>query len=178
MAEAVSVAAMATFTQKKPEPVLTDDQKAALRQFSLAVRNLKDCGVIRSDRYLGDIAEFLCARAFGIDLVTNLREVGHDGMRGQLRVQVKYGGGKKTNMDFGNPDEYDEVYVVLGEGSVIRSREHAGDFLVYILTAEQVRTMRCSKGKHTCGRRGFSREPDHIINLSDLAPAAQLGRLA
>ncbi len=153
---------------------MNDKQRAALVQFGQAVRELKACGVLRSDRFLGDIAEFLCAGAYGIQLVENLREVGHDGMRDGRRVQVKYGGGKKTNMDLGNPDKYDEVYVVLGEGSVMRSTLHAGDFLVYVLQADEVQFMKSKKGTYSCGRSRFAYPPDRVINLSDLEQAALL----
>lgn len=74
---------------------------------------------MRSDRYLGDLAEFLCADALDIDLASNLRKIGHDGTRVEVRVQVKYGGGKKTNVDLGDPDTYQEIYIVLGEESTL-----------------------------------------------------------
>lgn len=143
-------------------------QRAALKKFAEAVAELKDSGVIRSDRYLGDVAEFLCADAFGIQLEENLREGGHDGRRGDLKVQIKYGGGKKTNMDLGNPDAYDELYAVLGSGSVVRSRNFDGDFLVYRLTSDEVRKLKNPSGRFSCGASRFARDPDHIIHLNDL----------
>ena len=144
-------------------------QKAALTKFAEAVTELKAAGVIRSDRYLGDVAEFLCADAFGIHLEKNLREGGHDGHRGTLKVQVKFGGGKKTNVDLGDPNVYDELFVVLGQGSVVRSARFDGDFLVYKLTAEEVRGMKRPGGKYSCGSARFSCTPDHVIRLNDIA---------
>jgi hypothetical protein len=138
-------------------------------KFAEAVSELKAAGVIRSDRYLGDVAEFLCADAFGIVLENNLREAGHDGRRGDLRVQVKFGGGKKLNVDLGHPDAYDEIYIVLGQGSVLRSPSHKGDFLVYKLTADEVRGMQRQGGKFSCGSARFRCNPDHVIHLDDLS---------
>lgn len=86
-------------------------QTLALRSFALAVKELRDAEVTRSHRYLGDIAEFLCADAFGINLATDLRQVGHDGIRENLKVQIKYNGSEKTNVDLGDPRHYDEVYI-------------------------------------------------------------------
>jgi hypothetical protein len=87
-------------------------------------------------------------------------------MREHLRAQIKYGGGTKKNIDLGDPRTYDEVYVVLGKESVIRSYSHDADFLVYKLTAEQVVAMRkTKKGKYSCGATPFCRPPDHAISL-------------
>ncbi|MFY0523693.1 hypothetical protein ACN28I_11075 [Archangium gephyra] len=144
-------------------------QSAASKDFARAINELKKAGVIRSHRYLGDIAEFLCADAFGIDLATNLRQVGHDGLRGKVRAEVKYGGGKKTNVDLGNPDAYDEVYVVLGRESVVRAPVHEGDFLVYIFTADEARAMKTPGGSYSCGASYFEKAPQHVISLEDVA---------
>lgn len=103
-------------------------QQLAITKFKASIKELKDSGVIRSHRYLGDLAEFPCADALKIDLATNLRQAGHDGMRAQLRAQIKYGGGAKTNVDLGSPLTYEEVYVVLGKDSVVRSHPHDADF--------------------------------------------------
>lgn len=70
-------------------------QRAALQYFAGAIAELKAAEVIRSHRYLGDIAEFLCCVHFKIELLLNLRAPGHDGMLGDQRVQIKYGGAPK-----------------------------------------------------------------------------------
>ncbi len=142
-------------------------QKSAIVSFGTAIRELKDSGVIRSHRYLGDLAEFLCADAFNIDLATNLRQTGHDGMRDELRAQIKYGGGTKTNVDLGDPSKYEEVYVVLGKESVVRSHPHDADFLIYKLTSNEVLAMgKTKKGKYSCGSAPFSHAPDEAIYLT------------
>ena len=147
---------------------MNNTQRRAIRNFFAAINELRETEVIRSHRYLGDLGEFLCADAFGIDLAQNLRQVGHDGMREDLRVQIKYNGGSKTNIDLGDPAEYDEVYVVLGVESVARPIAHLADYLIYVLSSEEVFAMRTPKGKYSCGKRQLPAEPAHTIYLENL----------
>lgn len=143
-------------------------QCEALTNFASAIKELKDSGVIRSHRYLGDIAEFMCADAYKIDLATNLREAGHDGVRDDLRVQIKYAGGSKTNVDFGDPSKYDEVYVVLGKESQVRGHQHVADFLIYKMTSEEVKALpKTKKGKYSRGKNHFLGAPDKVVSLSE-----------
>lgn len=147
---------------------MNERQQRALLRFNSSIEELKSASVIRSDRYLGDIAEFLCADAYGIDLATNQRQAGHDGFRQDLKVQIKYGGGKKTNMDLGDPSTYDEVYVVLGKGSIVRKHVHPADFLVYRLTAEEVRNIGTTPGgRYSCGASQFDRPADQCISVAE-----------
>lgn len=139
----------------------------ALGSFASAIKELKEAGLIRSHRYLGDIAEFLCADAYNINLATNLREAGHDGVRDDLRVQIKYAGGEKTNVDFGDPTKYEEIYVVLGIGSRVRGHNHDADFLIYKMTAEEVMAIpRTGKGRYSRGIGHFRGAPDRTVSLS------------
>jgi hypothetical protein len=146
---------------------MNQQQRRALTQFDEAVQALLHCGVIRSHRYLGDIAEFLCADEFGIDLENNLRAVGHDGILNNCRVQIKYGGGKKTNVDLGDPETYDEVLVLLGKESVVRTHPSNADFLVYRFTADEVRELGATNaGKYSCGSSRFAGTPYREISIS------------
>lgn len=116
---------------------MTQLQRDAISRFRDSIAELRQVGVIRSDRYLGDIGEFLCADRYGITLATNCREVGYDGTIGADRVQVKYHGGKSTTVSAGDPGGYQFLYVVLGPDSVLRSV--AGDnFLIYRFSAEEL----------------------------------------
>lgn len=147
---------------------MNERQQRALLRFNNSIDELKAAGVIRSDRYLGDIAEFLCADAYGIDLATNQRQSGHDGFRQDLKVQIKYGGGKKTNMDLGDPSTYDEVYVVLGKDSVVRKHVHPADFLIYRFTADEVRNIGTTAGaRYSCGSNQFDRPADRCISITE-----------
>ena len=143
-------------------------QCEALKNFAIAIKKLKNAGVVRSHRYLGDIAEFLCADAYKINLATNLREAGHDGVRDDLRVQIKYAGGTKTNVDFGDPSKYEEVYVVLGKESKVRAHPHEADFLVYKMTSEEVKAIpKTKKGKYSRGKKHFRGAPDKVVSLAE-----------
>lgn len=144
-------------------------QRNALVEFSQAVQELRAAGVIRSHRYLGDIAEFICAHAKNLVLEENLRAPGHDGMVGNNRVQVKYGGSTKTNVSLGNPDAYDEILVVLGPESVLREAAEKAEFLIFTLTADEVRTSNpCGNGTFSCGKGGWKGKIPHRVSLEAL----------
>ncbi|MGH9876974.1 MAG: hypothetical protein ACRD5H_04995 [Nitrososphaerales archaeon] len=95
--------------------------------------------------------------AYRIDLDRSLREVGRDGLRGTVRVQVKYHGGTSTTADLADPDQYDEVYLALGPTSVLRPKELTEDFLVYQFTAAAYETSSPRKltATITAQRQGF-----------------------
>jgi len=133
-----------------------------------AIARLRDEGIVRSHRYLGDLGEFLCADAFGIDLARNLRQVGHDGQREDLRAQIKYHGGKTTTVNLGDPDRYDEVFVVLGPDSVLRPDGHPEEFLVYLLTAAEVRAFESENGNYFCTERRLPRRPTRCMGLTGI----------
>lgn len=145
---------------------MNERQLLAIQNFAACVSELRAAEVIRSHRYLGDIAEFLCAAVCGIDLSKNLREVGHDGLRGNVKVQIKYNGGEKRNVDLGDPSSYEEIYIVLGKASYLRTTSHKEDFLVYRLSSEEVHIMRTKSGRYSCGRGQLPKEPLHCISLS------------
>lgn len=150
-------------------------QRNALRAFSQAVQELRAAGVVRSHRYLGDIAEFICAYAKDIVLNRNLRAPGHDGMQGSKRIQVKYGGSTKTNVSLGNPDTYDEILVVLGPESVLRDKREKADFLIYTLLADEVRTFNpCNDGTFSCGKGGWKDKSPDRVNLDELVSSNEV----
>jgi hypothetical protein len=149
---------------------MSPSQVASINQFMRSVAVLREQGIVRSHRYLGDLGEFLCADAFGIDLATNLRQVGHDGLRDQLRAQIKYHGGKSTTVDLGDPAHYDEVYVVLGPDSMIRPDGYAEEFLIYQLSASQVREFASEAVNYYCTERRLPQAPTRRIGLSEFTP--------
>lgn len=144
-------------------------QKQAITGFISAVEILRNSGVVRSHRYLGDIGEFLCADSFGIDLASNLRQAGYDGVIENRLVQIKYHGGKSTTVNLGDPAHYDEVFVVLGPDSVIRPDGFSEEFLVYQLSATSVREFGSENGNYFCtdGRLPF--QPTCCISLGNYA---------
>lgn len=48
----------------------------AIEEFFAAAEKLKKFGIIRSDKYLGDIAEFLVVSQLGMSLASSGREAG------------------------------------------------------------------------------------------------------
>lgn len=119
---------------------MTTDQESALAAFFKAVDRLEEVGVIRSSRYLGDIGEFLCADALGTVLAEQLRLPGHDGVHDNKRVQIKFNNSPTgTNINVGNPEEYDELVVVIGPRSKLRESEHQpGEFRFYRFASAEV----------------------------------------
>ena len=153
---------------------MTPRQLDALKQFAVVVKELRDCGVIRSHRYLGDIAEFVCSRTHNVVLEENLRAPGHDGIRSGKRVQVKYGGGTKTNVSLGDPETYEEILVVLGPDSVLRDKDEKADLLIYTLTAEDVRACTAGgNGTYSCGKKGWKGKVPERISLEALVMSAE-----
>lgn len=146
---------------------MDQSQKDAIVQFAKSIDDLKKTGVIRSHRYLGDIGEFLCADAFGINLANNLREVNIDGTRGQRTVQIKYNGGQRTNIDAGDPTSYDELYVVIGNNSVMYPKSSEGDYLIYYIAAKDLVPLVNEKGKCYCSMGTLPQKPMVEIFLSD-----------
>lgn len=130
------------------------DQESAIAAFFEAVDKLEEVGVIRSSRFLGDIGEFLCADTFGISLVSGLREPGHDGFHKDLRVQVKFNNSPTgNNINVGNPEQYDELVVVIGARSKLREIEHQpGEFRFYRFTSDNVRPWRTARGSFYCAK--------------------------
>ena len=76
--------------------------KDAIKEFYDSVEKLKSLGIIRSDKYLGDIAEYISSYFYEIELAESGRQPGHDGSDNEGRVQIKYHGSPtRTNIDLG-----------------------------------------------------------------------------
>jgi hypothetical protein len=143
-------------------------EKLAIKGFFDQVQKLKDLKIIRHDTYLGDIGEFISAYFYDIELAESGREPGHDGMDNDGRVQVKYHGSiTRTNVNLGKPDEYENLLVVLGPNSLLRSHIYEDDFLVYRFTSDEVKAhLNVGSGSYSCGQSPFERQPDRTLNLS------------
>lgn len=140
----------------------------AISAFFDAVSELRKLGVIRSDKYLGDLAEYICTHFYEIELASSGRQIGHDGIDCDGFVQVKYHGScTRTNIDLGNPDLYDHVLVELGKTSLLRSSMYTDDFLVYRMSSNSVRQYKNEATKtYSCGKKPFERNPDQVFNLT------------
>ena len=113
----------------------------AIADFFEAVSELRRLGVIRSDKYLGDLAEYICSHFFAIELAASGRQPGYDGIANDARFQIKYhGSSTRTNIDLGDPSQYDTLLVVLGPASMLRDPAYDEDLLVYRMSCESVRS--------------------------------------
>ncbi|WP_427110198.1 hypothetical protein [Lysinibacillus xylanilyticus] len=103
-----------------------ENQKMDIINFYRATQALKDSNVIRSSKYTGDIAEFLCSHWLGIKLESSQNRKGFDGIdpsSNNSKVQIKYHGAETgTNIDMRSYKEgdFDDLYVVLSPNSTIR----------------------------------------------------------
>jgi len=133
--------------------MVNDEQWKAIGDFFMAIERLKTLKVIRSDRYLGDIAEFIATSQFGLILATSCRERGHDGYIDDKKVEIKFNGGSSKTITVGNPDTYDELIVVLGPNSIMRASSHQADYVIYRFPSEIVK----QKAPHRDGKRRFAK---------------------
>lgn len=148
---------------------MTPEQETAIAAFFEAVDMLEKVKVIRSSRFLGDIGEFLCADTFGAELVSGLREPGHDAMHEDRRVQVKFNNSPTgNNINVGAPDKYEELIVVIGPRSKLREADHRpGEFRFYRFTSEQVLPWKTEKGSFYCAKERISKcVSKHILKRS------------
>lgn len=129
---------------------MTGRQQKAIKAFFKAVEELKSSGVARSDRYLGDIGEFICKKCLRLKLAKSARQIGHDGEIDGKKVQVKYHGGKSATVNCGNPSAYSLLLVVLGPNSVLRQKNATGTFLVYQFSSSEIALFRKRNGQFLC----------------------------
>jgi hypothetical protein len=130
-----------------------DEQDAAISDFFSAVQKLQSLGVIRSNKHIADIAEFICCEFLGMTLVKSGSQSGFDGWINGEKCQVKYSGGKSTTIDLGNPDEYEHLFIVLGPGSALRPKNKVERWLVYSISSEVVKQVM----PHTDNMRRYTR---------------------
>lgn len=127
---------------------MTDEQMAAIGEFFAAADRLKALEIIRSDRYLGDIAEFIAKTQLGMSMAASCREPGHDGHLDGKKVQVKFNGGTSITIDVGDPNAYDELIVILGPNSVMRTPNLSDPYVIYRISSEVVK----QKPRHRDGK--------------------------
>ena len=132
---------------------MTEAQSSAINQFFTAVERLKSLKVIRSDKYLGDIAEFICKDQFGLKLATSGRQPGYDGHIQNKKAHVKFAGGSSRTVDCGDPEQYDELLILLGPKSVLRNELKPKGFVAYRIPSDVVK----KKAPHADGKRRYTK---------------------
>ncbi len=127
---------------------MTDEQIKVIGEFFAAADRLKELKIIRSDRYLGDIAEFIAKTQLGMTMAASCREPGHDGHIDGKKVQVKYNGSTSITIEVGDPKTYDELIVILGPNSVMRTADMTESYVIYRIPSVVVMEKPChSDGK-------------------------------
>jgi hypothetical protein len=137
-----------------------------IRDFFNAAAKLMDEGIVRSDKLLGDIGEWLCVKHYSLVLESSGRHPGYDGKIGQSRVQVKvHNSPKGTNLGVGNPDKYDELIIILGPRSRLRVSPKSASFHVYRFTSENVHALMKRKSGFYCAKKILQASIPKIIEI-------------
>ena len=150
---------------------MENEANQLILEFFTIVDKLKSMNVVWSDRYLGDIGEFLAARKYGVKLSDNLREPTIDGYIGKQSVQIKYSGSPTgTNINVGNADFYDILILVLTNSSLHYPDDAEFDLVTYKidmsdLIREQLKT---EKGNYYISKSKLIDHAYHGMSFSDL----------
>lgn len=132
---------------------MTDSEKQLIRDFFACATKLLDAGIVRSDKLLGDIGEWLCVKKYGLILADSGRNAGFDGHIDGKKVQVKvHNSPKGNNLSVGNPDKYDEVIIIIGPRSRLINKDSNNSFHVYRFTANEVKMLMQRASGHYCAK--------------------------
>lgn len=132
---------------------MTSAEKQLIRNFFTIARKLQDAQIVRSDKLLGDIGEWLCVKQYGLVLAKSGRNPGFDGHIGSIKVQVKvHNAPKGTNLSVGNPANYDKLIVLIGPRSSLRSEDPSLSFHAYHFSAKEVLTLMPRATGHYCAK--------------------------
>lgn len=137
--------------------------------FFESVKRLKKNRIVRSSKYLGDIGEYLVQQNVNnVILFENQRNENIDGevTRGKkkLKIQIKMHNGEVgTNIEVGNPEHYDLLYIVLGPDSRLHLKKaDLGTFRIYEFTKEQVEKWKTTKGRYSCAKTRIASDGSEI----------------
>lgn len=141
-------------------------EKQLISEFFTVASKLNDAGIVRSDKLLGDIGEWLCVKAYGLVLAESGRNKGFDGCIGDNKIQVKvHNAPIGTNVSVGNPDNYDELIILIGPRSRLRNTDKTLSFHVYRFSSNEVRdTMKRSSGFY-CAKGTLENKKYESISL-------------
>lgn len=151
---------------------ITPDQAAAITDFMAAAAKLRSMKVIRSDRFLGDIGEFLAASEFQLQLAKSPRQEGHDTEGETDRVQIKFHNSlTRTNINLGEPAKYDRALIVIGPDSLLHpGGDYTGKYCFYEFTASHVQQHFSTKRAYSCGKQALL-VPIRALTLHSTGPA-------
>ncbi|HFK2923275.1 TPA: hypothetical protein ACGY8I_001998 [Aeromonas hydrophila] len=138
---------------------------ALIREFFDCTSKLLKADIVRSDKILGDIGEWLCVQKYGLVLEKSGRHPGYDGKIGSSRVQVKvHNSPEGTNLSVGDPDKYDELIVIIGPRSRLRVSVIEATFHSYRICSVDVKRLMKRKSGHYCAKGVLEKLlPDAIL---------------
>ncbi|WP_442636557.1 hypothetical protein [Rossellomorea marisflavi] len=118
--------------------MLTDEEKGLLREFFEVVNKMKSANIIRSDRFLGDIGEFIISKELNVKLESNLRNEGFDATLKDKKYEIKYANGSKTNVSVSAEADYEYLVVLVGGDSKLSKNKVSGTFDVFLIPKENI----------------------------------------
>lgn len=143
-----------------------------IKDFFTTIQLLKSHKVIRSDRYLGDIGEYIAETIYMVKLSSNLREEVIDGHIGNEKVQVKFNcSTTKTNLKIGNANHYDRLILILHQSSLHFPDNCTADFVGYSLDQLQIQQAQLKPlkdGSYSFTKRTLSQFEHREINFNQL----------
>lgn len=132
---------------------MTKSEKKLIRDFFACAALLLDAKIVRSDKLLGDIGEWLCVKKYNLVLAISGRNPGFDGYIGRKKVQVKvHNSSKGTNLAVGNPEKYDKLIVIIGPRSRLRHDNSVHSFHVYHFRSDEVKTLMARASGYYCAK--------------------------
>lgn len=121
--------------------MINNNVKDSLRAFFTSVSALSDNKIIRSSKYLADIAEFICSEFYGLKLCDSQRQVGYDALGdNKRRIQIKINNSSKmTNQSIGDKTKYDYLYLLVTSNSLLFNKKFKSAFiLLYKIPASSI----------------------------------------
>ncbi|MHB8076673.1 DUF6998 domain-containing protein [Desulfosporosinus fructosivorans] len=112
---------------KKKKVNTAIEEAEAIETFFKAAQKLRELEVVRSTQYVGNIAEFICSKLYGIELSQSQREEGIDGIdQDGRRVEIKFHDGPiGTNIPmykYKDGHSFQDIIIILGPNSNLRPK--------------------------------------------------------
>jgi hypothetical protein len=133
---------------------------AALIRYYESLSELRQLEIIRGDKVAGDIGEFIASRILGVELENSQGTRSIDGTLNGRTVQIKYSQTTEgKNINLGNPDNYDDLILVLHSTCSHFPVGVVSDFVIYLIPSDNVRAhfTRLDNEKYTCTRNMISK---------------------
>ncbi|WP_426992920.1 hypothetical protein [Methylomonas sp. CM2] len=132
---------------------MDETEKKLIREYFESVAKLQDQNIVRSDKVLGDLGEWLCVKKFGLVLEESGRHPGYDGKINGEKVQVKvHNSPERTNLSVGDPEKYDHLIVLIGPRSKLRIGSRDEAFHAYCFTSAEVKNTMARDSGYYCAK--------------------------